>query len=153
MNQKILVRNIVCFILILSIGISSAQVNVVQQQQVQQQQDETQTFTIIIGAVVTLTAVFTFIAIALTSKAHKQEAAEEAKFQACVGKTKSEIYTIYGPPDSIVDDGQGLGGAILEYHKVVASSDGNNGVYTITYRKLFYLNKENIVTAVKKDSN
>lgn len=130
----------------------SAQINNAQQQFQQQQQSENQMRNILLevgGGLIILTSVVMLIAY---SKAHRQAIAEDAKFQGCIGKTKSEIYAIYGPPDSIVDDAQGLGGTILEYTTTATQTDSNNGVYTTTNRRMFYLNKDNIVTAVKKDS-
>ena len=138
-------KTILCFILILSTEISSAQFTAAEQQQQQQTQN------LIVGTMVGLVAVGAAVVIIFTSKAHKQAAAEEAKFQACIGKPKSEIYTIYGPPNSIVDDAQGQGGTILEYQSVITSGGGKSAVYTRTHRKLFYLNKENIATSVKED--
>ena len=129
-------KNTIFFILMLSTELCSAQNTSVQQEQQQKTQN---TVIGVMAAVITVSAI---IAVIFSSKAHKQAVADEAKFHACIGKTKSEIYTLYGPPNSIVDDAQGQGGTILEYHKI--SGSGN--------RKLFYLNIDNIVTAVKDDS-
>lgn len=100
-----------------------------------------------IGFAVAAVAITVGIAV---SKSQKHQAAE-AQFHACVGKTKAEIYTLYGPPDSIVDDGLADGGNILEYKHVKTTTNADGTVTTATDRKLFYLNKDNIVTSVKED--
>jgi hypothetical protein len=131
-------KTILCFILILSTAISSAQVAPAG---------------FVIGASIVSALIVAGITtgIVLGVRGRRAQVAEEAKFQACAGKTKSEIYTLYGPPNSIVDDAQGQGGTILEYSTLRSSGGGKTAVYTRTYRKLFYLNKDNIVTSVKED--
>ena len=98
----------------------------------------------------------TIVIIAVHNAVKKQkaiQAAAEAQFQACVGKTKQQVYALYGPPNSIVDDAMGDGGTILEYLSInTYGGDENTPAYTITYRKLFYLNKDNVVTSVKEDT-
>ena len=145
-------KTILCFILILSTGISSAQsLAPYSAAQEQQEQQNDQFSNVFIGSMVAVTAVVTALVVVSTSKAQKRAEAEEAQFQACVGKTKSDIYTLYGPPNSIVDDAQGQGGTILEYSTLKTSGGGKRPVYSQTYRKLFYLNKDNSVTSVKED--
>jgi len=119
----------------LSTELCSAQNTSVQQEQQQKTQN---TVIGVMAAVITVSAI---IAVIFSSKAHKQAVADEAKFHACIGKTKSEIYTLYGPPNSIVDDAQGQGGTILEY-----LNRGRN-------RKMFCINKDNVVTAVIEDNH
>ena len=127
-------KNILCFILILSTEICSSQSISSEQQQ------QRETVNVVIGAMVAIVSVTAILTVIFASKAHRQQIAEASKFQACVGKAKSEIYSLYGPPNSIVDDAQGQGGTILEYF--IAGR----------IRKYFYLDKDNIVTAVKEDS-
>jgi hypothetical protein len=155
-NRYRKVRNLICFLLIASIILNSCTstsgLSASAAQQQQQQQTE-QIIGIALGVVVFTTIVCLFVAISNGSKAKAQKQADEAKFQACVGKTKAEIYTLYGPPDSIVDDGLNDGGSILEYHTIITSGGGRAGVSTTTYRKLFYLNKADVVTSVKEDTH
>jgi len=131
-------KNVICLLLILSTAICSAQ-SINEQEQMQQQRE---TQNIVIGVMVAIVTISAIVTVIFCSKAHRQEMAERAKFQGCLGKSKSDIYNIYGPPNSIVDDAQGQGGTILEYR--IVNGGGN--------RKMFYLNKDNIVTAVKDDS-
>jgi len=101
-----------------------------------------------------MAVVITVVIIAVNIQVRKEKSAfemAEAKFQRSVGKTKSDIYAMYGPPNSIVDDGQGQGGTILEYLSVQTYGGGREGVSTVTYRKMFYLNKDNMVVSVKED--
>ncbi len=147
------IKNIICLILILSIGTSSAQFSTSQQQLMQQGQEDQQNLeNRAITSFVALVVVTTLVLVVVISARKARARADEAKFQACVGKTKSEVYTIYGPPDNIIDDAQGQGGTILIYRTITTSGGGKTGVYTYTYRKMFYLNKDNIVTAVKEDT-
>ena len=147
-------KTILCFILILSTELCSAQFTAAQQQELQTEQaEQQQEGRLAAGILIGATAAITTVAVIFFSKAHKHSVAEEAKFQACVGKSKSEIYTIYGPPNSIVDDAQGQGGTILEYQTVITSGGGETPVSTITNRKMFYLNKDNVVTSVKEDNH
>lgn len=90
------------------------------------------------------------IAVAV-SKSQRHQAAE-AKFHACIGKTKAEIYALYGPPDSIVDDGRGDGGTILEYKHITSTTNFDGSISTTTNRKMFYLNQFDRVTSVSEDS-
>lgn len=92
------------------------------------------------------------VAIVVLVSKSQQYRADEAKFHACVGKTKAEIYALYGPPDSIVDDGKGDGGTILEYTTVSATTDGDGDITTTKNRKMFYLNKDNIVISLSEDN-
>jgi len=158
MRRKNKIKGIVCFILGFSIILngceSTAGLTPSQTQMVNQQNNEITE--IVVGTVAFTVLICTLVIVAVHGAVKKQkvlQAIEEAKFQACVGKPKSEIYALYGPPNSIVDDGLNDGGNILEYLKVVSYGGGDNtSVTTTTYRKLFYLNKDNIVIAVKEDT-
>jgi hypothetical protein len=152
-------KSILCCILGLSIILNgcmstasgtSTPVSAAQQQQ-DQQADEI--IGIAVGSVVLLTLVGLVVASANSQKIKAKRQADEAQFQACIGKTKADVYNIYGPPDNIVDDGQADGGTILIYQKTVTEGDDKTGIITTTHRKLFYLNKDNIVTAVKRDTH
>jgi hypothetical protein len=152
------IKSIISFILIISISLdgcastSGASSTPTSQAQQQQQQEVVEIVTITSVILVFTTVLCIFVASANAKKDKAKAKAEEDKFQACVGKTKAEIYSIYGPPDSIVDDGLNDGGNILIYRTVSTTGDSDNGYSTITYRKLFYLNKDNVVTSVKEDS-
>jgi hypothetical protein len=153
------VRSILCFILGLSIILngcaSTSGMNSTQSAaQQQDQQEATEIIGVTVGTLAFITVVCVLIASANAKKAKAKAKAEEDKFQACVGKTKAEIYTIYGPPDSIVDDAQNDGGTILIYQTITTSGGSDDSsVETTTHRKLFYVNKNNIVTSVKEDSH
>ena len=150
------IKNIIIFfILILTTGISSAQISALPSQQMEdEQQQQQKTQNIFVGVMVASAAVSAIIIGVIYSKAHMRAKIEEAKFQSSVGKTKSEIYTLFGPPNSIVDDGQGQGqgGTILEYQTITTSGGDGTNVITTTFRRMFYLNSDNIVTSVKEDN-
>ena len=107
-------KHIISYILILSIllyGCSSTS-NLPSNQQTQQQQEQQTVTDIIVGVaafMVVMTTVVWIVVHHAVKKQKAQAAADEAKFQSCIGKTKSEVYEMYGPPNSIVDDGQGAG--------------------------------------------
>src|ERR1700733_14683113 len=122
---------ILCFILgsaiILNGCESTAGLSASQAQTVNQQNQEiTEIVVGVVGFTVLLTTIVIIAVSGQVKKQQIQQQAEEAKFQACVGKTKAEIYAIYGPPNSIVDDGQNDGGNILEYLKVVSYGGDDN---------------------------
>jgi hypothetical protein len=117
------------------------------QMQAQEQQVQSD---FIAGAIVFVVVVCVVGVWAVTT-GKTRRAKVKAELQACVGRTKAEIYIKYGPPDSIVDDAQGQGGTILIYQTITTSGGGRSGVSTSTYRRLFYIDKDNIVTAVKED--
>jgi hypothetical protein len=151
-------RKTLCFILCFSLILSGCESTTgLSGNNLQQAQQDNQEVTDIVVGTLAITAVTVgLVAIAVHNTVKTQmaiQAAAEAQFQACVGKTKKEIYAIYGPPNSIVDDAQDQGGTILEYLSISSyGGDQNTSAYTITYRKLFYLNKDNIVTSVKEDT-
>lgn len=152
--MKKIICFVLCFSLILSGCESTAGLSGTQLQQVNQSnQDITD---IVVGTCVFTVGIIAIVAVAVHNAIKNQkaiQAAAEAKFQACVGKTKQQVYALYGPPNSIVDDAQGQGGTILEYLSITTyGGDDNTSAYTITYRKLFYLNKDNVVTSVKEDT-
>ena len=150
-------RTLICLALSLSIlfyGCSTT-ANLPASQQAQQEQENQQITEIVVGTVAFIAVVTTIVVLVLhryEKRLKALEQAAEAKLQSCVGKTKSDVYTMYGPPNSIVDDGQGQGGTILEYLNIVSYGGGDSPVFTVTYRKLFYLDKDNIVVSVKEDT-
>jgi hypothetical protein len=149
-------KSLISFLLIFSIILNgcastSAGTSATQQQQ-QQQQEITRVIAISASVLVLTTVICIFAVSASVKKAKAKQLADEAAFQACVGKKKADIYTLYGPPDNIVDNGQGDGGTILIYQTITTYGGEDGTAYTSTHRKLFYISKDNVVTAVKEDT-